>query len=519
MKHLILGGALLVACGEVVAPSSDVTITVAMNGNGSGRITSMPEGIDCPTNCSATFDKGTAVTLQAAPAAGAVFAGYGAACAGLEPTCSVTADADKEVSAGFALPGETRFATQIDGVVLSTVVPDAAGNVLVAGSLVRTAGTGAYVSLRAGSDGSVIWEHTFIELTSPSVAFTPSGDIAFVAEFAGTPSFGGRALMNGGAVDFVIAELSAADGTVTWAQEYGGNLNDVVDAIAVTESGAYYVGGAFMSSGIRFGNVTLAHTAGTAANYDGFVAAFSPQRAFLWAQRYSGPDTEQVTSLITDSQGNLIVGGAFIGTVDLGAMSYSSTDIAGFALRARANDGVSMWTRSFGASGIDHVHDVAIGANDSMTITGFFTTTQSFGGTNLQGRGGADVFAASYNAAGTHRWSNSFGSTAMDQAYAVAIDAKDMTYIAGAYALDATFGQTTLTNGGGDDAFAAMLTETGSVAWARRFGGAGRDVAKDVAAGAFNTLYVVGQFERTADMGGPTLTTASEASFLVSLWR
>jgi WD40 repeat protein len=76
------------------------TLTVSLAGVGAGSVSSAPAGITCPTACAAAFVSGTAVTLTAAPAAGALFRGWSGACTGA--TCTVTMTAAQAVVATFA---------------------------------------------------------------------------------------------------------------------------------------------------------------------------------------------------------------------------------------------------------------------------------------------------------------------------------------------------------------------------------------------------------------------------------
>ena len=79
------------------------TLTLVKGGAGSGTVSSSPAGIDCGATCNFTFPIGTVVTLSATPGTGASFTGWGGACAGGLPTCSITLDADKAVNADFAV--------------------------------------------------------------------------------------------------------------------------------------------------------------------------------------------------------------------------------------------------------------------------------------------------------------------------------------------------------------------------------------------------------------------------------
>jgi hypothetical protein len=70
-------------------------------GDGDGRVTSAPGGIDCGTACRAEFTDGTQVTFTAAAAAGSRFDGWDGACSGTG-VCSVKLDRDVTLVARFA---------------------------------------------------------------------------------------------------------------------------------------------------------------------------------------------------------------------------------------------------------------------------------------------------------------------------------------------------------------------------------------------------------------------------------
>ncbi|HIJ98575.1 TPA: Ig-like domain-containing protein, partial [archaeon] len=75
------------------------TLTVSKSGTGSGTVTAT--GINCPTDCSESYNSGTPVTLTAAPSSGSTFGGWGGACSGTTASCTVTIDAVKTVTATF----------------------------------------------------------------------------------------------------------------------------------------------------------------------------------------------------------------------------------------------------------------------------------------------------------------------------------------------------------------------------------------------------------------------------------
>jgi len=72
---------------------------------GQGTVTSQQQpGIACGATCNANFDQGTVVVLTATPDTGRRFSGWGGACSGINPTCSVSINgASVSVSANFSV--------------------------------------------------------------------------------------------------------------------------------------------------------------------------------------------------------------------------------------------------------------------------------------------------------------------------------------------------------------------------------------------------------------------------------
>lgn len=81
------------------AVGATVRVDVKTVGDGTGRLTSSPPGIDCPGACSMTVATGTAVTLSANAGANSTFAGFGGVCGGA--ACNFTASSDSVAWANF----------------------------------------------------------------------------------------------------------------------------------------------------------------------------------------------------------------------------------------------------------------------------------------------------------------------------------------------------------------------------------------------------------------------------------
>ena len=119
-------------CVVSVTAAKTVTATFALeqhllkvtkDGTGSGTVTSAPAGINCGTECEATYAHGTAVTLKGAAGAGSkAVAWSGCDSVNGSNECLVTMTAAKAVTATFAVQGKNALSVTKGGNGSGTVV-------------------------------------------------------------------------------------------------------------------------------------------------------------------------------------------------------------------------------------------------------------------------------------------------------------------------------------------------------------------------------------------------------------
>jgi len=93
------------ATNTSIVNGNSLVVAVSNEAGANGQITSRPEGIACPPDCTEAFPPGTSVNLTAKPdVATSSFSRWGGACSGSEtsPFCNVTVDGDLAVEASFA---------------------------------------------------------------------------------------------------------------------------------------------------------------------------------------------------------------------------------------------------------------------------------------------------------------------------------------------------------------------------------------------------------------------------------
>jgi phospholipase C len=78
------------------------TVTVKLQGSGTGKVTSSPAGINCPGNCIAAFNAGTSLTITPVPAQGSFFNWWSNDCRGAA-TCTLNVNANKFAAATITI--------------------------------------------------------------------------------------------------------------------------------------------------------------------------------------------------------------------------------------------------------------------------------------------------------------------------------------------------------------------------------------------------------------------------------
>lgn len=210
--------------------------------------------------------------------------------------------------------------------------------------------------------------------------------------------------------------------------------------------------------------------------------------------------------------GGHVVVGELEGSVAFdGCEPLVSTDAVD-AFVARFDDvGVCEWARGFGGVGDDQAHGVVADDLGNVYVTGRVASAIDFGG-GVRPATGDDLFVASFDRGGSHRWSWVGGSTmGRDVGAAIARDdGVDQLVVAGAAGGGWTFGATTFSADPSNTEFVVLRFDSAGVPVdAISGGGASFDSALDVAVvdGGLTRLradvVVVGTVNGMADLNGP----------------
>jgi pimeloyl-ACP methyl ester carboxylesterase len=108
------------------------TLSVSLNGTGSGNVTAIPYSLSCILgSCGLTLDYGTDISLAATASTGSTFTGWSGDCLGTG-NCNLTLDADKSVTATFNVQNNVKNSSKYYGTLQNACDDAATGNTVQA---------------------------------------------------------------------------------------------------------------------------------------------------------------------------------------------------------------------------------------------------------------------------------------------------------------------------------------------------------------------------------------------------
>ena len=372
------------------------------------------------------------------------------------------------------------------------------------------------------SSGNHLWSKRFGDVNGqlvPGIVFDPTGAMLLTGYLAGTVDFGGGPLSSAGGCcpsssDVFIAKLDV-DGKHVWSKNFGNSSPQEALGVASDSQGNVLVTGKFFAS-MNFGDGVL--TSG--GKEDVFVAKLNPSGATLWSRRYGDATTQYGERIASDGSGNVIVSGAFQGTLDFGVggklVSNGGFDI--FVVKMSAN-GTPVWSISYGSDGDETHPSIAVDAAGDVFVTSAFLKTINVGKLPLTSVGGNDLLLAKIAPDGKFVWSKKFGD-AKDQVVhsgpRVSVDAAGNVVLTGGFAGTIDFGGGVMMSAGEDDVFVVKFDPAGKHLWSRRFGDVKNQGSTGIAVSGAENVVIAGNFDGMLDFGGAPLVSASGGDIFVA---
>ncbi|PRP96317.1 SBBP repeat-containing protein [Enhygromyxa salina] len=341
---------------------------------------------------------------------------------------------------------------------------------------------------------------------SGAVATDASGNVYVLGTFySATIDLGGGPQARQGYSDVFLVSF-AADGSYRWSRRIGGDSWDYGRGVGVDGSGNVYVTGESEGT-LDLGGGSLPASAGTR---DLFVGSYTSTGTHRWSQRHGAAATSLLAGdLAVDAAGNLVVVGRLDGSVSLGGSVLTDAGSTDMFVLALDNAGVHRWSRALGGTGSDAGTGVAVDSSGGAVITGHFSGSVDFGTGVMISAGSSDGATVRLQPNGSTDWARRYGSTSIDIAQDVALDAQGRTYMIGTFAGTVNLGDGPRTAAGSSEVLLAGYGPTGILLWSRRVGGGGLDYGRGITIDNDYEVVATGSFFGTAaDFGGAALTGA-----------
>ena len=440
-------------------------------------------------------------------------------------TSSTTTTVPPGASGGLISIGGTGSDLVQDSVV------DGSGNLYMTGSFQSTVdfdpGAGAYPLTSAGGNdvfiaklnasGSFVWAVRVGGSTGEiayGIAVDASGNVHVTGYFTGTVDFdpgGGTSdLTSAGSNEVFVVKLDSS-GTFVWAKRFGGSASDFGLGVSLDSSGNVYTTGYFNGT-VDFGPTgDVRYRLTSVASNDVFVVKLDSSGSSVWAKSFGGNGTDSVYEIVVDGSGNVYTTGFFFGTVDFdpgaGTSNLTATGTDDVFVSKLDSSGSLVWAKSFGGTSTDYGRAIAVDSSGNVYTTGNFRGTVDFdpgaGTSNLTSAGNDDVFVSKLDSSGTFVWAKSFGGIDFDYGRAIAVDASGIVYVTGDFNgtvdFDPGAGTSNLTSAGDNDVFVSKLDSSGSLVWAKSFGGSSAEFGQSIEVDGSGNVTALGTFQLVVD--------------------
>lgn len=234
---------------------------------------------------------------------------------------------------------------------------------------------------------------------------------------------------------------------------------------------------------------------------------------WVWAKSFGGSGRESENDFIIDHQGNLYVVGQFSSNqINFGNFVLTTEDTSHYVVKFNS-DGEGIWGKSLGSwipySSV-YIYSVAVDSEESVYITGEFYGPWTFANTAINSDN-FKFFLAKYDMNGNELWIKTYNEV-ISNGYRIKIDSEDYIIVTGEFQETLIIDNITLSSNGGHDVFVAKFDQSGSILWAKSFGGNGHDFPNDLTINPANNILLTGDYDSATIHFGNEIITKHNAN-------
>ncbi len=327
---------------------------------------------------------------------------------------------------------------------------------------------------------------------------------------------------------------ASPDGQATkWAKHPTANYEEDGQAITVLPNGDAVVAGFYDNNDFIVESLDPLpypdDDGGPGQKQNVFVARYSASGAPVKSLGIIGSDTQLVTSMAADPQGNLVVGGFMLGTMTLGAdqftvdEQYTPIAVDGFVFKLDGNL-QPKWAKQLGGQSADEVRAVATDSQGNVLVLGVAVYTGSdydaapaqlpvnFGcpaQAQMLDKSEDRAYLTKLDPDGNCLWSNVFvldlryyGLYGEPDGLTMTVDKDDNVLVAGGFGGTANFGGGYILNAqDSKDIFVYKCDPSGATQWAENYGGQAYQVVNTMKTDAAGDIWIGGHWQVGINLG------------------
>ncbi len=277
---------------------------------------------------------------------------------------------------------------------------------------------------------------------------TPNGTVFNTGNFSGSVDFnpdivGAELKTSLGYSDIYLTKTNA-DGSLDWVKNFGGQSNDIVKAMFVSDDYIYLVG--VFSDTADVNPSEDVYNLVSNGKEDGFILKLSYQGTLLSASRLGGSENDAIYSIMADSVDNIFVSGYFSNSTDFDLLqsgqARTAIGLKDMFIAKYQSTGQLEYATTIGSVGNESLKSTYLKEDGSIYVSGIFNkqmavTTQS-GLTVLDTKGSTDVLMAHIGTTGEINWIKSYGGKKSDEVSSI-IGLNDVIYLSGSFSDSVNF--------------------------------------------------------------------------------
>ncbi len=214
------------------------------------------------------------------------------------------------------------------------------------------------------------------------------------------------------------------NGVKQWTKQWGSNLDDSGESVAVDSSGNVFITG---STYREFDGNTNANTnckgLTTSNCSDIFLTKWSNAGNKQWTKQWGTIKDDISYSVAVDNSGNVFI----TGTTNLGLDGNPNSGVTDIFLTKWSNTGVKQWTKQWGTNSTEDGNSVAVDSSGNVFVTGY--TVGGLDGNIYTGI--ADIFLTKWSNSGVKQWTKQWGTIDNDLGKSVVVDISGNVFVAG----------------------------------------------------------------------------------------